>query len=220
MHRYKVERQTWSGQRMFRYAEDQKKLSDSYKFLNNTRIRATFDGRVTVDAPLGKFFGSGLGMYDVRKLWFAIDAKNAAFRSFWPMPYAREAKIELVLGQHSAVPDISTLVTYREDQSVKTRLESRRIGYFYATHNEEYTKPGRDYIFANLTGSGVFYGVSHTARGLIKTGNLRDYLEGDERVYIDGKRTPELYGTGTEDFYESGWYFRNGITFDMRELCP
>ena len=53
-------------------------------------------------------------------------------------------------------------------------------------------------------------------RGLIKSGNLRDYLEGDERIFIDGKLTPELYGTGTEDFYESGWYFRGGITFDMR----
>jgi len=53
-------------------------------------------------------------------------------------------------------------------------------------------------------------------RGLIKTGNLRDYLEGDERVFIDGQQSPVIYGTGTEDFYESGWFFRGGVTYDMR----
>lgn len=40
----------------------------------------------------------------------------------------------------------------------------------------------------------------------------RGYLEGDERVYVDGARTPQIHGTGTEDFYEGGWYF-NRDTF-------
>jgi len=55
-------------------------------------------------------------------------------------------------------------------------------------------------------------------RGLIKAGNIGDYLEGDERVFVDGQQSPVIYGTGTEDFYESGWYFRGGVTYDMRQL--
>jgi hypothetical protein len=35
----------------------------------------------------------------------------------------------------------------------------------------------------------------------------RAFLEGDERVYTDNARSPQLHGTGTEDFYQSGWYF-------------
>src|SRR5262249_1656512 len=46
-------------------------------------------------------------------------------------------------------------------------------------------------------------------------GNMRAYLEGDERVYVDGAATPVMYGTGTEDFYESGWYFRDGTPYTM-----
>jgi hypothetical protein len=41
------------------------------------------------------------------------------------------------------------------------------------------------------------------------SGGGRDYLEGDERVYTDGSLSPQMLGTGTEDFYQGGWYFRN-----------
>jgi hypothetical protein len=29
-------------------------------------------------------------------------------------------------------------------------------------------------------------------------------------VYVDGSRTPQIHGTGSEDFYEAGWYFNRG----------
>lgn len=38
----------------------------------------------------------------------------------------------------------------------------------------------------------------------------RGYLEGDERAYTEGSASPQIAGTGTEDFYEGGWYFRYG----------
>jgi hypothetical protein len=53
-------------------------------------------------------------------------------------------------------------------------------------------------------------------RGLIPTGNTADFLEGDERVFVDGQESPHIYGTGTEDFYESGWYFRGATAYVMR----
>jgi hypothetical protein len=54
--------------------------------------------------------------------------------------------------------------------------------------------------FADAGGRGKFVGVSQTMRGRIASGNTRAYLEGDERAYVDGSRTPDLHGTGTEDF--------------------
>jgi hypothetical protein len=53
-------------------------------------------------------------------------------------------------------------------------------------------------------------------RGLIPTGNTADFLEGDERVFVDGQESPQIYGTGTEDFYESGFYFRDATAYVMR----
>ncbi|HKB16362.1 MAG TPA: DUF2961 domain-containing protein, partial [Planctomycetota bacterium] len=34
----------------------------------------------------------------------------------------------------------------------------------------------------------------------------RTLLEGDERIYVDGLRTPAVHGTATETFFNWGWY--------------
>jgi hypothetical protein len=46
--------------------------------LSGARLQITFDGQTTVDAPIGEFFGSGLGKYDVRTLMFSIDKQQSA----------------------------------------------------------------------------------------------------------------------------------------------
>ena len=38
----------------------------------------------------------------------------------------------------------------------------------------------------------------------------RWHLEGDERIYVDDNLSPIIQGTGTEDFYNGGWYFGHG----------
>ena len=40
--------------------------------------------------------------------------------------------------------------------------------------------------------------------------NVRGYLEGDEHILVDGARTPVVLGTGTEDFFNGGFYFEDG----------
>jgi hypothetical protein len=66
---------------------------------------------------------------------------------------------------------------------------------------------GRDHVFAAPAGQGQIVGVVQLARGL---SGLR-FLEGDERYTPDGLRTPLVQGTGTEDYYNGGWYFNRGI---------
>jgi hypothetical protein len=73
--------------------------------------------------------------------------------------------------------------------------------------------PNESWVFLETAGSGVFYGMTHSMRGLIPAGNRRNYLEGDERVYVDGAVSPAIYGS--EDFYEAGWHFRDGTTHTM-----
>ncbi len=48
-----------------------------------------------------------------------------------------------------------------------------------------------------------------------ENGNQRGYLEGNERVINDNLLSPAWNGTGTEDFYGSGWYFRGGTPYCM-----
>jgi hypothetical protein len=216
-HSYVITAPNWQGYRVFRYPVDPAELSRSDAVLAGARLRITFDGQTTVDAPIGEFFGSGLGEYDTRTLMSAMDtAPDGWYTSWWPMPFADSATVSVVNESGVPINDLSLEVGFGHDSSVPAGLTTGSLGYFHATHQPlAHTVNGQDWTFLETTGQGVFYGVTHTMRGDIPSGNRRNYLEGDERVYVDGARSPVMHGTGTEDFYESGWYFRDGTTYTM-----
>ena len=41
-------------------------------------------------------------------------------------------------------------------------------------------------------------------------GRQLGYIEGFDRIFIDGEREPSIVGTGTEDYFSSGWYYDTG----------
>ncbi len=215
-HEYKIRNQSWEGQRVYRYPADPAAVTASDAVLAGTRLRITFDGETTVDAPVGEFFGSGLGEYDTRTMFTGIDATPEGwYSSWWAMPYASSARVELVNGSGVPVTGAVVEVTTARDAAFARGLSSGALGHFHATHHSGQTVPDSSWVFLEATGSGVFYGVTHSMRGLIPAGNRRNYLEGDERAYVDGAVSPTMYGTGSEDFYEAGWYFRDGTTYTM-----
>jgi hypothetical protein len=61
--------------------------------------------------------------------------------------------------------------------------------------------------YLNAMGEGHFVGLNMSMQPY---NNSLWYLEGDEMVYVDGENFPSVYGTGTEDYFTSGWYFKNG----------
>ena len=70
---------------------------------------------------------------------------------------------------------------------------------------------GRDLVFLDTNGRGRVVGVVESATGPTTGGRFpRWYLEGNERAEIDMAQTPVIQGTGTEDFFNGGWYFENG----------
>jgi Protein of unknown function (DUF2961) len=190
------------------------------KLLTGLRLQIEFDGRTTVDSPLGEFFGAGLGASGVRSLMFAtipLPGGALSLSDWWPMPFARTANIALVNTTGDPVSGIDSDVVTTPDAQWAPALGSGRAGYFTARSHAGPTTPGQDWLFADEHGHGKFVGVSHTIRGSrIKTSTGDDepyFLEGDERVYTDGSASPQWYGTGTEDFYEGGWYFNDGTHF-------
>lgn len=42
------------------------------------------------------------------------------------------------------------------------------------------------------------------------SGNHFGYLEGDESIFVNGEPSPGIIGTGTEDYFSSGWYYITG----------
>lgn len=186
-------------------------ITVSDEIIRNTRLQISFDGRRTVDAPLGEFFGSGLGLYPVRALMFGMDTTTKTMTAWWQMPYRSGATITL--------RNDSSLVDINNAQLSVTTAAARFDSYFHAYSDRAIQQNGQDHTFVDTTGRGRIVGVTQTMEGLIPP-NGRGYLEGDERLFVDGSVTPQVYGTGTEDFYESGWYFNRGVDTDPMNGNP
>ncbi|WP_328997595.1 DUF2961 domain-containing protein [Kribbella sp. NBC_00709] len=210
-HGYAITQQNWSGEHEMAYAAtdaDAARVKPSDTLLAGVRVQVTIDGKKRVDAPLGEFFGSGLGENPVRSLFFAMDP-DGWYSSWWPMPYVAHATVTLVNPTTYPLKGQAEVTASRNARKA-VDLATGKIGYFTALSTRGETTQGSDWTFADVAGRGKFVGVSQTMEGLLADGNTRGYLEGDERVYVDGERTPAIHGTGTEDFYESGWYFNAG----------
>ncbi|RAU93106.1 hypothetical protein DQP58_17070 [Mycobacterium colombiense] len=188
--------------------------------LTTLRLQIEFDGRTMVDSPLGEFFGAGLGANPVRSLMFATTAQpdgSLLLCAWWPMPFAQSVHVTLVNAGADVVSGIDSDVGTTPDAQWAPALSSGRAGYFTARSHAGPTALGQDWLFADEAGRGKFVGISQTIRGYrTKTAFSDDapyFLEGAERVYTDGAASPQWYGTGTEDLYEGGWYFKGGIHF-------
>lgn len=213
-HDYTIEQAKWFGTRTFSYPptdEDQELVKPSDAVLANARLWVTVDGKRLVDSPLGEFFGTGLGLYEVRTLMSGVDSEAKTLTSWWPMPYTSGVKVELHNGSDVAIEGGSADVTTGKQATERGR--KAETGSFRATSHAQTVVNGEDYAFLDTPGRGKFVGVTHTMVGQITSGNQRNYLEGDERVYANGATEPQWHGTGTEDFYEAGWYF-NRETFN------
>ena len=173
--------------------------------LEHARLRIRFDGRRTVDAPLGEFFGSGLGPARVRALMFAMDpGLHGWMTSWWPMPFRSGATLALVNASDTSIAagDLQ-MKSARSSAWTSALRPNGTAGYFHAVGHRAATRPGRDWTFLDTRGAGTLVGITQTMRGM----EPPYHLEGDDRAWVDGARTPQIQGTGTEDVYRGGWYW-------------
>jgi hypothetical protein len=160
----------------------------------------------SVDAPIGDFFAMGhFGGFSTRSLMVGADTTNYLY-CYLPMPFRQHGRIQLVSTRASATAGITCEIRHAASTD-----QFGMIGYFKTRFNHEVhtLNDGTDILFLDTAGAGKFLGVIESMKG-----NDRRYLEGDERIYVDNNRSPALHGTGTEDFYNAGWYFKFG-TFSL-----
>jgi len=67
-------------------------------------------------------------------------------------------------------------------------------GYFTTCFHRGTTTYGRDWLFLESPGTGWFLGAVQSMQG-------EHYCEGDEHFYLDGAVSPQIHGTGSEDYY-------------------
>ncbi len=125
---------------------------------------------------------------------------------YFPMPFFKSAKIELVGIESADIPDIRWKVRYEPLND-----PPNHVGYFHATYRDHPTpEPGKDLVLLDTRESegggdwsGSFVGTSliFTDRAVLNT------LEGDPRFFFDDSRTPQAQGTGTEEWGGGGDYW-------------
>jgi len=73
---------------------------------------------------------------------------------------------------------------------------------------ENPTKLDENYTILEAKGRGHYCGVVLSMQAYDK--GSRFMLEGDEMIWVDGEEEPSIKGTGTEDYFQGGWYWENG----------
>ena len=173
--------------------------------LTNLWIKIAFDGETnaSVYAPIGSFFAMGqFASYATHSLPVGMDSNNDLY-CYFPMPFGRHAVVQLISKR-----SIFTTNIYSEIQYQPFTNSFADVGCFKTQFRTEIpTTNGSDIILLDAEGAGQLVGIVMSMMGP----RNRLFLEGDERIYVDDSQTPAFYGTGTEDFFNGGWYFQNGL---------
>lgn len=195
--------------------------------LRNLILRCYWDGEPnpSVESPLGDFFGVGFGLYR-HYTSLLMGMTSGGYFCYFPMPFADGCRIAVTNDSPAKVPLFYYHVTYYDDIEVP-----ETIGRFHAHWRRERTVAGRPYTILEAEGRGHYVGcvlsmqqdpdredVGYQLPGEpIYVHHGLGFLEGDEQIYVDGDGAsgvnsppPAYHGTGTEDYFNSAWYFTHG----------
>ena len=172
-------------------------------FLRRILMRMYWDGEEdpSVDVPVGDFFGTGFEYTHYTSL--LVGMSSGGYYCYIPMPFSESAVIDVV----NECEDDVDLFYYHINYQKLDQVEED-VGRFHAQWRREVpTILNRNYTILKAEGWGHYIGCNLNMQGY--KDNL-SFLEGDEMMYVDGETFPSIYGTGTEDYFTSGWYFTTG----------
>ncbi|MDC0744138.1 DUF2961 domain-containing protein [Polyangium mundeleinium] len=156
--------------------------------------------------PASFFFGLASKRDAVDEGWVTFrSALHAAWKAGVSGRVATRLPIPLAAGEALAIE--TTSEDPIEDIKVAVDLADARPGVRLAAQYRDQEAPGRETtlpMFASdepLQFVALLENLDEGLRG------DRRYLEGDEMIRTDGMRFPVQHGTGTEDYYNGGWYF-------------
>jgi Protein of unknown function (DUF2961) len=178
-------------------------IADSEQYhLKRIVLRMYWDGESTpsVEAPIGDFFGLGLGEYHNWESELLSVGSLKALNCFFPMPFARHARITIT---NEGTQKIGALY-YNIDYRAYTHSLPPGTVYFHAQYRQAQPTRGKDnYVWLEATGHGQYVGVTMSV--LQNQDNW--WGEGDDMFFIDGQKTPSISGTGAEDYFLGAWSF-------------
>jgi len=197
--------------------------SDEPYHLKKLVLRIYWDGESTpsVEAPIGDFFGLGLGEYFTYESLPLSAAPNRAVNSFFPMPFQKYARITV---ENQGGMKLDALYYNIDYQSYAKALPADTL-YFHAQYRQASPNKGLAVVWKdngdpvqndrkNLTGEGNYVWMEATGRGQYAGVTMsvlqnQEYWwgEGDDMFFIDGAQEPAINGTGSEDYFLGAYDF-------------
>ena len=199
--------------------------------LKKVVLRMFWDNEFTpsVEAPIGDFFGLGLGDCVVWQSEVLAVSPVCGLNSYFLMPFARHARITVTNEGTQDIWGLFYNVDYRhDDQPLATKTL-----YFHAQYRQAQPTHGRspdftnnqdpradgltnldgrdNYTWLEATGRGQFVGVTMS----VLQNQDSWWGEGDEMFFIDGDKLPTLQGTGAEDYFTGSGDFRAPFSFAL-----
>jgi hypothetical protein len=187
-------------------------------------LRIYWDGEETpsVEAPIGDFFGLGLGYYYSWESEMLSVGSVKDLNCFFPMPFQRHARITVTNEGKKLVKALYYNIDYRTD----TEPLAPGTLYFHAQYrqaqpnrgwtnrwtlnrdrlvNKKPNLTGQDnYVWFEAKGSGQYAGVTMS----VLQNQDGWWGEGDDMFFVDGAKKPSIAGTGSEDYFLGAWDFK------------
>jgi hypothetical protein len=186
-------------------------------------LRMYWDGESTpsVEAPIGDFFGLGLGDYQLWQSKLLSVGGDKALNSFFMMPFAKHARITVTNEGKQKIDALYFNVDYRSyTQALPPDTLCFHAQFRQAQPNHGWTNQwtfnwdpivndkanldGKEnYVWLEATGRGHFVGVTMS----VLQNQDGWWGEGDDMFFIDGEQKPSIIGTGSEDYFLGAWDF-------------
>ncbi|MBD2847355.1 DUF2961 domain-containing protein [Paenibacillus sp. IB182496] len=177
--------------------------ADEPDSLQRLRLKIYWDGagEAAVDVPLLHLFCQGSKARDFSSRYAAREGNTLTFAM--PMPYGAGTSIRVE--NRSPRQPASLRYSLRAEQGEpQTRLR------LHCQYRHEVLPFGTTYQMLNVRGSGLFVGMNQVMAQLGQPKVMHFHQEGNEYMYVDQYMTPSWLGTGTEDYYNCGYYYREG----------
>jgi Protein of unknown function (DUF2961) len=199
-------------------------IASSEKYhLKKLVLRMYWDDEASpsVEAPIGDFFGLGLGDYFLFESTPLSVASDKALNCFFPMPFRRRARITV---SNDGKEEVDAFYFNIDYQALIKDLPANTV-YFHAQYRQATPAKGwtnqwesndaaavnakknldgqNNYVWLEATGQGHFVGVTMS----VLQNQDGWWGEGDDMFFVDGEKRPSINGTGSEDYFLGAWNF-------------
>ncbi|TLS53807.1 DUF2961 domain-containing protein [Paenibacillus antri] len=179
--------------------------------LRSLVLKAYWDGadEPAIDVPLLHLFCQGSKDRPFQSLYAVRTARTLRFAM--PMPFAAGGSLRLYNPLKTEVP-----LRF----AVRTEVAAPHTNYrFHCKYRRQVIPYGTLYPLLHVKGEGLFVGMNQVMKQLGAPKHMHFHQEGNEYMYVDQYATANWLGTGTEDYYNCGYYYREGETSSAAHGC-